>query len=274
MELKVICKQVIELSKKVGLYIEEQKKLLSTEHIVTKGINDYVTYVDEMSEQKLVEGLSKIIPDSGFIAEEKTSETKGEKFNWIIDPLDGTVNYIHGLNHSALSIALTDDDEIVLGLVYNPTSKECFYSYKGAKAYKNGREIKVSETKYLKDSLIATGLPFSNYSRLEPFMKSLEIFMKKTRGVRRFGSAALDLAYVACGRFDAFYEYNLNPWDVAAGAFIVQQAGGKLCDFNKTDNYIFGAEIVATTPAIFDEFFNEINGQFNKRKFLSYFKKP
>jgi len=221
-------------------------------------LHNYVTYVDKTAEQMIVDGLLKLLPESGFIAEEGTSDKKGETYNWIIDPLDGTTNYIHGLPPHAISIALMENDKAVIGIVYEICLDECFYTWRGAKAYLNGKEIKVSTAKTVKDSLVATGFPYFDYSKLEPFIKSLAYFMKNSHGMRRIGSAATDLAYVACGRFDAFYEYSLSPWDVAAGAFLVEQAGGKVSDFGGGNDYIFGKEIVATNSNIFNEFLNVV----------------
>ena len=227
--------------------------------IEAKGKNDFVTHVDKGSEQRLVKGLSELLPEAGFIAEEGTSDKKGEHFNWIIDPIDGTTNFIHGLFPFAISVALEQDGEIILGVVYEMGLKECFYSWKGAPAYLNGQEIQVSEAATISDSLLATGFPYSNYSKMAGFMDSLNYFMKNSHGLRRLGSAATDLAYVACGRFEGFYEYDLKPYDVAAGAFLVQQAGGKNCDFTGGNNYIYGKEIISSNSLVFDEFKEIVN---------------
>jgi myo-inositol-1(or 4)-monophosphatase len=149
-----------------------------------------------------------------------------------------------------------EDSEIILGVVHELGLDECFYAWKGGPAYLNGKEIKVSNKDTVHQSLIATGFPYYDYERIDPFMKTMEFFMRYSRGLRRLGSAATDLVYVACGRFEAFYEYSLSPWDVAAGAFIVQQAGGKVCDFKGEDNYIFGKEIIASNSYVYSEFLN------------------
>lgn len=254
MNLENICKQVIDLTKTVGEFILSEKNNIKEKNIETKGLHDFVTYVDKSSEKQLVNKLSEILPEAGFIAEEGTATNKGEKYNWIIDPLDGTTNFIHGITPYAISIALMEYDEIVLGVVYELGLNECFYSWKGSSAFLNGAKISVSNNPTLNESLIATGFPYYDYKRIKPFMKTLEYFMQNSRGVRRLGSAATDLVYVACGRFEAFYEYSLSPWDVAAGAFIVQQAGGKVCDFKGRENYIFGKEIIAANSLVFDDF--------------------
>ncbi len=244
-DIKKICEETVKIARETGQFVK-QYRLENKPTVETKGRNDFVTQIDKASEQKLVEALGKLLPESGFIAEENTSEKVGSVYNWIIDPIDGTTNFIHGLYPYAISIALKENDKIVAGVVYEMGMDECFYAWEGGPAYLNGQEIHVSETSDVASSLIATGFPYTNYSLIANFMETLDFFMKNSHGLRRLGSAAADLAYVACGRFDAFYEYNLKSWDVAAGAFIIQRAGGKVCDFKEGDDYLFGGEIVAT----------------------------
>lgn len=260
--MQKLCRDVCKLTKQVGMFIKSERLKFSTESVEIKGKNDFVSYVDKTSEQKLVEGLALLLPEAGFIAEEGTSSKKGEIYNWIIDPLDGTTNFIHGIPCFAISIALTKNNKLVLGVIYEINLDECFYAWEGSKAYLNEKEISVSKTQKLADSLIATGFPYYNYDRQDEYMELFKHFMKNTRGLRRLGSAATDLAYVACGRFDGFYEYSLRAWDVAAGAFIVQQAGGTVTDFQGNDNYIFGEEIVAGNKACFDEFLGSVKTYF------------
>ncbi|OPZ97280.1 MAG: Inositol-1-monophosphatase [Bacteroidetes bacterium ADurb.Bin408] len=157
------------------------------------------------------------------------------------------------------------NDHVVLGVVYEINLGECFYAWEGGKAMLNGREINVTQASRLKDSLFATGFPYYDYQYLDEYMDFFKFLMLESRGVRRLGSAAVDLAYVACGRFEGFYEYSLNPWDVAAGAFIVQQAGGKVCDFNGKNDYIFGAEIIAANPYIIDTILVNLQKYFLKK---------
>nr|WP_319397299.1 inositol monophosphatase family protein [uncultured Carboxylicivirga sp.] len=253
MNYKSICESVCDIARSTGLFIKEERQKANL-NIEVKGSNDFVTHIDKASERRIIDGLKKVLPEAGFIAEEGTEDVRGEKFNWIIDPIDGTTNFIHGLSPFAISIALMEDDKIVIGCVYEVGLDECFYSWNGGEAYLNDAVIEVSKAKTVADSLVATGFPYSNFSRMEGFKQSLDYFMKNSHGLRRLGSAATDLVYVACGRFESFYEYDLKPWDVAAGAFIVQQAGGKVCDFSKGDNYIFGREIIASNAATHDEF--------------------
>lgn len=258
MDYKDICFKAIDIIKGVGEYIDNQIDSFNQEKVETKGLNDFVSFVDKNAEQQLVDGLVKLVPDVGFIAEEQTIEQTDAKYKWVIDPLDGTTNFIHGLMPYAISVALMEEQEVVIGIVYEISRKEVFYSWKGEKAYLNGKEIHVTEALKVKDSLIATGFPYYDYKRLPQFMKTLEYFMQNSHGIRRIGSAATDLAYVACGRFDAFYEYSLSVWDVAAGAFMVKQAGGKVSDFSGGSDFLFGREIIATNSNIFDEFLSNV----------------
>jgi len=251
---KNICNKVNVLAKEVGDFIRKEKHKISSDNIEIKSLNSFVTYVDKKAEQLIVDGLKNIISDAGFITEEETETIQSDKYNWIVDPLDGTTNFIHGLEPFSVSIALEEQGRVVVGVVYEVGKDECFYAYKNSPAYLNGKEIKVSTSLTLADSLIATGFPYYDFKKNKAILSSLEYFMKNTHGIRRFGSAATDLVYVACGRFDAFYEYNLNVWDVAAGAFIVQRAGGKVSDFKGGDNYLFGREIQAANNFVYDEF--------------------
>ena len=196
--------------------------------------------------------LKNIFPESKFLTEENTVEqgtlrqAHGDnEWLWIIDPLDGTTNFIHGIPTFAVSIGLMHKGKMKLGVVYEIMRDECFSAYEGSQSQLNGKPIYVSERKTLVDSLIATGFPYEKFDFIPQYLKTLSYLMQHTRGIRRIGSAAVDLAYTACGRFDGFFEYNLNPWDVAAGAFIVQQAGGQLSCFSGSDNFIFGREILA-----------------------------
>jgi myo-inositol-1(or 4)-monophosphatase len=236
------------------MFIQSEAQKFTLDKVETKGMHNFVSYVDKKAEEMLVEALLELLPDSGFIAEEGTIEHKGEELTWVIDPLDGTTNFIHGLPVYAISIALMNGNETVLGVVHELTSKECFYAWKGSAAYLDGKVIHASKAAKVKDSLIATGFPYYDFDLMPAYMGSLEYFLKNSHGARRIGSASVDLAWVACGRFEAFYEYSLQPWDVAAGAFILQQAGGKVSDFSGGNNYLFGKEIIATNGLIFEEF--------------------
>ncbi|MEW5844986.1 MAG: inositol monophosphatase family protein [Bacteroidota bacterium] len=254
MNIDAILPQVIDAAQRAGEWALSERVKFTADMVEVKGKHNFVSYVDKHCEAMLVEALGKTLPEAGFIAEEGTGSSNAAGLNWIIDPLDGTTNYIHGLSPFAVSIALMDNDRVVLGVVYEASLKECFWATENGGAFLNGNPIKVTATQKVNDSLIATGFPYYDYSRISPFFQTMDYFMRNSHGLRRLGSAATDLVYVACGRFDAFYEYGLSPWDVAAGAFIVERAGGKVCDFRGGDNYIFGGEIVATNARIHEEF--------------------
>jgi myo-inositol-1(or 4)-monophosphatase len=259
-----IIKNSLPVIKEAGSFLKNEIYTVKSSDVETKNIHDFVTYVDRNSEMLLVNGLKKILPDAGFITEEQTiKENKNKELVWIIDPLDGTTNYIHKLPPYSISVALMYKGELCGGIIYEITHNELFYAWKNGGAYLNGNAIKVSSTAKVFNSLIATGFPFKDYSRIDGYMETLKHFMGNSLGLRRLGSAAVDLAYVACGRFDAFYEYSLKPWDVAAGAFIVSEAGGKICDFDGGDNFLYGEEIIATNNMIFDEFLNTVKSFLN-----------
>ena len=245
-----LCAETVEIARSVGKYMLEERQNFDASKIENKGLHDLVSYVDKESERKIISALEKLIPDSGFIAEEGTTTKKGDRFNWIIDPLDGTTNFIHGIPIFAVSIALMDNNELVVGVVYEVGHDECFYAWKNGGAYLNGKKISVSTSKDIVSSLLGTGFPYSTFEELDNFLKLLKWSMTEARGVRRLGSAATDLAYVACGRFDAFFEYDLKAWDVAAGALLVMEAGGEVSDFNAGNDYVFGGNILAANKNI------------------------
>lgn len=246
MNLKEITSQVASLSRHTGEFVRKAASDFNRESIEYKGLNDMVSYVDKQTEERLVEGLRKILPEAGFIAEEGTGQkTDNQEFVWIIDPVDGTTNYMHGLPIFAISIALMQNDKIVSGVVYEINRDECFMAWLGGGAYLNNEPIKVSSAKYLKDSLIATGFPYYDFDKMDNYLNILKELMQKSHGLRRLGAASVDLVYVACGRFEGFFEYNLKPWDVAAGTLIVQEAGGKVTDFNGGNDFVFGRELIA-----------------------------
>lgn len=259
MDLEKLCFQVQEIARETGRFIAEERLKFTSADIISKGKSDFVTYVDKTSEQKIVTELKKILPEAGFIAEEGTARDSGEQYRWVIDPLDGTTNYIHGLSPFAVSIGLMDGNEVVLGVVYEISLDEMFYAWKGSKAFCNSREISVSSATTTRDALIATGFPYYDFSMLPKYMEAMDFFMRNSHGLRRLGSAAADLVYVAAGRFEAFYEHALHAWDVAAGTIILKQAGGKVCDFNGGDNYVFGGELIASNENYFDEFYGIVN---------------
>ena len=263
MNLEEITLKVCEIAKETAVFIKNEVSKIKSEDIEVKGLHNFVTYVDYTSQEKLIAELSKLLPEAGYIVEEETTKQTSDNLNWIIDPLDGTTNFIHGVPCFSISIALMEKQKIIAGVVYEINLDECFYAWEGSKAFLNGKEIHVSSRKTLNESLLATGFPYYDYKYMRKYIDLFEYFMQYTSGLRRLGSAAVDLAYVACGRFEGFYEYSLNAWDVAAGAFIVQQAGGKVCDFKGGDDYIFGKEMIATNAFVFEEM-KEVVGKFFK----------
>jgi myo-inositol-1(or 4)-monophosphatase len=254
--------KVITCAKSVGEFIRTERKTFSYNKAEVKGLNDLVSYVDKTAEEQLVNLLSGVFPEAGFITEEDT-RNEVKDYNWIIDPLDGTTNFIHGIPCYAVSIALEHKGEVISGVVYEVVHDECFSAYKNGGAFLNEKPIAVSERKNLSESLIATGFPIYNFTRLDPYLKAISHLMKTTHGLRRIGSAATDLCYVACGRMDAYFEYNLNAWDVAAGALIVKEAGGNICDFSKGTNWLFGREVIATNKYLQEEFEKIISETFS-----------
>lgn len=262
MQYQQITNKVTEIAKHAGDFIREQRKIFDPAKIEYKGLNDLVSYVDKTAEEMIVKGLEEVLPEAGFITEEKTSTRIGEKFNWIIDPLDGTTNFIHGLPVFSVSIALKEYDELVVGVVYEVNLDECFYAWKGSAAYLNGNEIKVSQAPNLAQSLLATGFPYYDFTKQPAYLKLFAELMRTCHGIRRLGSAAVDLAYTACGRMDGYYEYNLNAWDVAAGILIVRQAGGEVVNFSGGDECMGTRELVATNGKITKELLKVIDSYF------------
>ena len=264
-KLALICDEVCRISREVGKFIQLEQKRLTEHSIESKGLNDFVTYVDKAAETLLVSELSSLIPNAGFITEENTIEQEDREYRWIVDPIDGTTNFIHGLPLYSISIALMRQNQVILGVVYEISGDECFHAIEGGEAYLNDTPIHVSKREVLKDSLIVTGFPYKDAGRLEEWMRLFVYLLSHSHGVRRLGSAAIDLAYVACGRFEAFYEYGLSPWDVAAGAFIVQQAGGGVSDYSGGDAYIFGKELLAGNGRINAELLKVIREHFSEK---------
>lgn len=263
MNYELLCNKVIAIIRLTGNFIRKESMNFNAESIEFKGLNDLVSYVDKTAEKQLVRNLVKLIPEAGFTTEEETINSKGAVYNWIIDPLDGTTNFIHGIPTYSISIALYEEDQPVIGVVYEINRGEMFYTYKGAGAFLNNREIRVSSRNPLSECLLATGFPYYQFDKQAQYMQLFSEMMQRCHGLRRIGSAATDLAYVACGRFDAFFEYNLNAWDVAAGAYLVQQAGGNILNFGGGSEFLQKREILATNGLIDGEILDTIRKHFN-----------
>lgn len=260
-DLSELTGKVERLSRAIGTWMKEQTGV--HEHLAeVKSENNLVTFVDKESERRFVEGLNALLPQAGFVAEEGTGTAIEGGLNWVIDPLDGTTNFVHGMPVWCTSVGLCAGNEAIAGVIFDPSSNECFTAWKNGGAYLNGRPIKVSATPTLQQSLFATGFPYDDFGREEAYMELFRDMMRSTRGLRRLGSAALDLAWTACGRVEGFYEYGLNPWDVAAGCVIVQEAGGKVNDFSGGDNFIFGEDLLCTNGKVHIEMLNKISRYF------------
>jgi myo-inositol-1(or 4)-monophosphatase len=265
MELAAIHQKVVELSLEVGAFIKKEGDAFDTNRIEQKTeFNNLVSYVDKEAEKRIVNVLQKLLPEAGFITEEGTvQQSTKQEYNWIIDPLDGTTNFLHGLPIFAISIGLTKGTEVISGVVYHIGTNECFHAFKGSAAFCNQHEIHVSQTPSLQQSLLATGFPYYNSNKSDIYLEIIKNFLAKTHGIRRLGSAAIDLAYVACGRLEGFFEYNLNPWDVAAGALIVKQAGGIVTDFKGGNDFLFGKELCAANALMHSEMLHEVKSRWS-----------
>lgn len=226
-----------------------------------KGPADFVSAADRQAEATIREVLTQARPDWGYVMEE-IGEKKGEnpRFRWIVDPLDGTSNFLHGVPHFAISIAAEDSGEVVAGLIYQPLTDESFWAEKGKGAWLQDRRLRVSARRDLADTLIATGIPFLGHGELPEFQRILNAVASEVAGIRRFGSAALDLAWVAAGRYDGFWESGLNIWDVAAGVLLIREAGGFVSDFRGGERAIERGEIVAGNDAIHSRLHRLISG--------------
>lgn len=238
--------------RRAGAFILEQVGKVKARDIEDKARNSLVSYVDKQAEEMLVDGLSRLLPEAAFLTEEDTVENTEAELRWIIDPLDGTTNFLHGLPVFSVSVGLEVKGDLLLGLVYELGRDEFFSAYHGGGAWLNGRSIQVSPNERAEHSLVATGFPYEMMDHSGPLMDTFATFMQESRGGRRLGSAAVDLAYVAAGRFDLFYEPALNPWDVAGGAVLVREAGGLVTDFHGGEGFLFNGAILACTAPLQD----------------------
>lgn len=245
-DLKQLTARVCKIATEAGSFLKEERKSFRREQVVEKQAHDYVSYVDKESERQLVRALSALLPEAGFIAEEGSAGYNDEPYCWVIDPLDGTTNYIHDEAPYCVSIALRNRNELLLGVVYEVCRDECFYAWKGGKAFLNNEEIRVSAVNELKDAFLITELPYNHVQYKRTAEHLIHELYGKVGGIRMNGSAASALCYVAAGRFDGWLEAFIGKWDYAAGALIVQEAGGRVTDFYGSEHFLEGHHIIAT----------------------------
>ncbi|HJW02788.1 MAG TPA: inositol monophosphatase family protein [Azospira sp.] len=242
----------VKAARRAGQIINRASNDLEKLQIVTKQQSDYVTEVDRAAEAAIIETLREAYPNYGILAEESgLSGTTDAEFQWIIDPLDGTTNFIHGLPQYAISIALAQNGQVTQGVIYDPNRNELFTASKGRGAFLNDRRIRVSKRTRLGESLIGTGFPYRSFDHVDAYLGIFKELTQSTAGIRRPGAASLDLAYVACGRLDGFWEFGLSPWDMAAGTLMIAEAGGLVSDLAGESTYLESGNVVAGTPKVF-----------------------
>jgi len=264
---KILLRKVLDISLEVGGFIVEH--LGKFKNLFYKGRINLVTDIDKGSQELIIKKLKKVLPEADFFAEEKNNIVKKtNKSRWIIDPLDGTTNFVHGFPFFCVSIALQENSEIILASVYDPIRKERFSALKGMSSFLNNQHIHVSKTKLLKQSLIATGFSYKFKELKDNNIGNFIKLLVASQAIRRAGSAALDLCYVACGRFDGFWELDLRPWDTAAGILIVKEAGGRVTNFKNIEYSFEDKEILATNKLIHPQMLKQLNA--NKKEFLRF----
>jgi myo-inositol-1(or 4)-monophosphatase len=243
----------IKAARAAGSIINQASRDLDLIKVNTKGPNDFVTEVDQMAERAVIDTLLAAYPGHGILAEEsgRAKGAKDSEYLWIIDPLDGTTNFIHGLPMYCVSIALEYRGQVQQAVVYDPTRNDLYYASKGRGAFLNDKRLRVSKRIRMADALIGTGFPFRRGDSFKRYMQMLELVMQSCAGVRRPGSAALDLCFLAAGYYDGFFETGLSPWDVAAGALIVTEAGGLVGNFTGEADFLHQREVVAGNPKIY-----------------------
>ena len=252
----------IKPARLAGEVILDNLGRISKKEIGRKQTADFVTRIDRESEKIIIDTIKESFPDHFFLAEESVKEDKTEGYRWIIDPLDGTTNYIHRYPVFSVSIAQEYKSEVILGVIYDPLREELFTAEKGKGAFLNKQPIKVSEVSSLKDSLITTGFPFRSKGFIDMYLKLFKNVFHKVSDLRRAGSAALDLAYLACGRCEGFFEIGLSPWDIAAGDILIKEAGGVITDFGGGHDHLLTGNVVAGNPAIHEKLLIEAKGVF------------
>ena len=239
----------VRAARKAGDIIARFSIKVDTLNVSTKAENDFVSEVDHLAEEAIIQTIQKAYPDHSFLAEE-SGTTTGNDYEWVIDPLDGTTNFLHGFPQYAVSIAMRHKGRLEIAVVYDPIKQEMFTAARGSGAHLNDKRIRVTKRINLKGALLGTGIPFRNMVVVENYLHMLRALIPGSAGIRRAGSAALDLAYVAAGRLDGFWEYELNPWDIAAGILLIEEAGGMVSDFKGGFDYFQSGNVVAGNPKI------------------------
>jgi myo-inositol-1(or 4)-monophosphatase len=255
----------IQAAKSASKILIENFGKITSDDIVEKKRNDFLTFVDEEAEKAILKILQEAYPDHSFLAEESGFKKQKSDFEWIIDPLDGTKNYISGVPIFSIAIALRQKDQLQLGVVLDPVRNEIFYAQRGEGAYLNGKKIQVSDRHRLEECLLATGFPFKQKEYLSSYVNSFQEIFQQSSGIRRMGSAAIDLAYLAAGRFDGFWEFGLSPWDMAAGSLIILEAGGHVSDFWGQNTYLKNGCFTATNGHIHMKLIQIIQKHFSKK---------
>ena len=252
----------VKAARRAGSVINRAARDLEVLSVARKRHNDFVTDADKGAEQAIIDVLSDAFPDHAILAEESGQSGGGKsgksEYTWIIDPLDGTTNFIHGFPQYAVSIGLQHKGLITQAVVYDPASNELFTASRGRGAFLNDRRLRVSKRVSMRDALIGTGFQFRDFARLDRYLTMLRQVTSKCAGVRRAGAAALDLAYVAAGRLDGFWEFGLAPWDMAAGSLLIQEAGGLVADFDGESGYLDSGCIVCGNPKVFAQLLRTI----------------
>jgi myo-inositol-1(or 4)-monophosphatase len=242
----------VRAARRAGTVINRALNRLGDVHVDTKGHRDYVTEIDREAEATIIQTLLDAYPDHAIVAEE-SGEHGASDYVWFVDPLDGTTNFVHGYPQFAVSIGLTVRGELDQAVIFDPVRDELFTATRGAGAQLNNRRIRVSNCHKLEHSLLATGFPVRDIARLDRYLPTLAAFLPRTAGVRRAGAASLDLAFVACGRLDGFWEFGLHAWDIAAGALLVQEAGGIVTEPHGSSNPLTSGDILCAAPGIHRE---------------------
>jgi myo-inositol-1(or 4)-monophosphatase len=267
-DLEGLTESIKEVALDAGHFINEKRKSFQKKSVQEKRSHDYVSYVDKESERLIVERLSSLLPEAGFIAEEGHGDFQNQDYCWLVDPLDGTTNFIHNQAPYCVSIALRDSKEIIIGVVYEMCRNELFWTYKGSPAFCNGEVLHVSDVSDYDATFLEIGLPYDATKYKTTALALMDELYGNIGGIRIIGACAAELCYIACGRFEGRIEANLGPWDVAAGSLILQQAGGKVTDFSGGDDFYSGNELVASNGKMHEFMLKSIKNSTHKRNNL------